>query len=88
MASSSNFVPIFGFILVLGVFVTRSEARPRPFFVFGDSLVDNGNNNYLLTTARADSPPYEIDYPTPKSISRFSNVFNILDLISQFTNSF
>ncbi|KAK1353273.1 hypothetical protein POM88_052408 [Heracleum sosnowskyi] len=30
--------------------------RPRAFFVFGDSLVDNGNNNYLITTARADLP--------------------------------
>ncbi|XP_058739237.1 GDSL esterase/lipase LTL1-like [Vicia villosa] len=86
MASSSNFVPIlviFGFILVLGVLVPRSEARPRPFFVFGDSLVDNGNNNYILTTARADSPPYGIDYPTRKPTGRFSNGYNIPDLISQ-----
>ncbi|KAL5095969.1 hypothetical protein RYX36_000296, partial [Vicia faba] len=68
MAHSSNFNPIvvilFGFILLLAVLVPLSEARPRSFFVFGDSLVDNGNNNYLLTTARADSPPYGIDYPT------------------------
>ncbi|KAG0484923.1 hypothetical protein HPP92_009002 [Vanilla planifolia] len=28
-----------------------------------DSLVDSGNNNYAMT-ARADSPPYGIDYPT------------------------
>ncbi|KAK4774928.1 hypothetical protein SAY86_009863 [Trapa natans] len=55
----------------------------RAFFVFGDSLVDNGNNNYLLTTARADSPPYGIDYPTHRPTGRFSNGLNIPDLISE-----
>ncbi|KAI9078412.1 hypothetical protein K1719_039631 [Acacia pycnantha] len=57
--------------------------RPRAFFVFGDSLVDSGNNNYLATSARADSPPYGIDYPTRRPTGRFSNGFNIPDLISQ-----
>ncbi|KAL2508001.1 GDSL esterase/lipase [Forsythia ovata] len=55
----------------------------RAFFVFGDSLVDNGNNNYLVTTARADSPPYGIDYPTHRPTGRFSNGYNIPDIISQ-----
>lgn len=86
MAPSSNFNPIlvalFALVLVLTVLVPRSEARPRSFFVFGDSLVDNGNNNYLLTIAWADSPPYGIDYPTRKPTSRFSNGFNIPDLIN------
>jgi len=54
----------------------------RAFFVFGDSLVDNGNNNYLATTARADSPPYGIDYPTHRPTGRFSNGLNIPDIIS------
>ncbi|KAL5232327.1 hypothetical protein ABZP36_031103, partial [Zizania latifolia] len=55
----------------------------RAFFVFGDSLVDNGNNNYLLTSARADSPPYGIDYPTHRPTGRFSNGLNIPDIISE-----
>lgn len=83
--SSSNFVPIvvvLGLVLVLGDIVPRSEARPRAFFVFGDSLADNGNNNYLFTTARADAPPYGIDYPTRRPTGRFSNGFNIPDLVS------
>jgi hypothetical protein len=50
--------------------------------VFGDSLVDNGNNNYLATTARADAPPYGIDYPTRRPTGRFSNGRNIPDFIS------
>ncbi|WOG85921.1 hypothetical protein DCAR_0105114 [Daucus carota subsp. sativus] len=61
----------------------QTPQRPRAFFVFGDSLVDNGNNNYLLTTARADSPPYGVDTPTHLPSGRFSNGLNIPDLISQ-----
>jgi len=57
-------------------------AEARAFFVFGDSLVDSGNNNYLGTTARADSPPYGIDYPTHRPTGRFSNGLNIPDIIS------
>ncbi|KAF2287504.1 hypothetical protein GH714_001012 [Hevea brasiliensis] len=59
------------------------QAEARAFFVFGDSLVDNGNNNYLATTARADSPPYGIDFPTHRPTGRFSNGLNIPDFISQ-----
>ncbi|KAH6834462.1 GDSL-like Lipase/Acylhydrolase superfamily protein [Perilla frutescens var. hirtella] len=74
-------------ILVATVAAVAVVAAPaegaRAFFVFGDSLVDNGNNNYLLTTARADSPPYGIDYPTHRPTGRFSNGYNIPDLISQ-----
>ncbi|KAK8959311.1 GDSL esterase/lipase [Platanthera guangdongensis] len=33
------------------------------FFIFGDSLVDNGNNNGLLTLARANYMPYGVDFP-------------------------
>ncbi|RWW44764.1 hypothetical protein BHE74_00049454 [Ensete ventricosum] len=50
-------------LAVLGGCSSHSEAA-RAFFVFGDSLVDNGNNNYLATTARADAPPYGIDSPS------------------------
>ncbi|KAK2638300.1 hypothetical protein Ddye_026098 [Dipteronia dyeriana] len=56
-------------------------AEARAFFVFGDSLVDSGNNNYLATTARADAPPYGIDYPTRRPTGRFSNGLNIPDII-------
>lgn len=64
-----------------------SSASPKPkqvrsFFVFGDSLVDNGNNNYLYTKARADMPPYGIDFPDHRPTGRFSNGLNIPDLIS------
>ncbi|XP_042488777.1 GDSL esterase/lipase At5g33370-like [Macadamia integrifolia] len=68
-------------VLVLGTLATQGEARA--FFVFGDSLVDSGNNNYLLTSARADTPPYGIDYPSHRATGRFSNGLNIPDIISE-----
>jgi len=85
MAVLSSFAPlaILSFVVVIGMIVCGAEARPRAFFVFGDSLVDSGNNNYLATTARADAPPYGIDYaPSHSPTGRFSNGFNIPDLIS------
>uniref|UniRef100_A0A6N2KGV9 GDSL esterase/lipase n=1 Tax=Salix viminalis TaxID=40686 RepID=A0A6N2KGV9_SALVM len=78
-------------VIILGLVITLASVPPevqaRAFFVFGDSLVDNGNNNYLATTARADAPPYGIDYPTHRATGRFSNGFNIPDLISQAIGS-
>lgn len=66
----------------MAVAVLLGKAEARAFFVFGDSLVDNGNNDFLATSARADSPPYGIDYPTHRPTGRFSNGLNIPDLIS------
>ncbi|XVE90054.1 hypothetical protein DITRI_Ditri20bG0045900 [Diplodiscus trichospermus] len=84
MSNSSVFVywMVFGLLLTLGNVAPQAEAA-RAFFVFGDSLVDNGNNNYLATTARADAYPYGIDYPTHRATGRFSNGLNIPDLISE-----
>ncbi|CAN1847272.1 GDSL esterase/lipase At5g45670 [Linum perenne] len=41
--------------------VTNAQEVPC-YFIFGDSLVDNGNNNYITTLARADYPPYGVDF--------------------------
>ncbi|KAG9447725.1 hypothetical protein H6P81_013853 [Aristolochia fimbriata] len=68
-------------VLALASLVQQGEARA--FFVFGDSLVDSGNNNFLATSARADAPPYGIDYPTHRPTGRFSNGLNIPDIISE-----
>ncbi|XP_021898142.1 GDSL esterase/lipase At5g33370-like [Carica papaya] len=70
-------------ILGLCIMLLESRVEARAFFVFGDSLVDNGNNNFLATTARADEPPYGIDYPTHRPTGRFSNGLNIPDFISK-----
>ncbi|KAK4480297.1 hypothetical protein RD792_013366 [Penstemon davidsonii] len=81
MANLVNICVVFLLTLALGSLGIHAEAKA--FFIFGDSLVDNGNNNYLATTARADSPPYGIDYPTHRPTGRFSNGLNIPDIISE-----
>ncbi|CAK9312752.1 unnamed protein product [Citrullus colocynthis] len=42
-------------------------------FVFGDSIVDTGNNNDLLTQAKCNYPPYGKDFPGGRPTGRFSN---------------
>ncbi|XP_061342632.1 GDSL esterase/lipase At5g33370-like isoform X2 [Gastrolobium bilobum] len=78
---------VFGCCIILTclfmVVSFASAQSTRAFFVFGDSLVDSGNNDFLATTARADNPPYGIDFPTHKPTGRFSNGLNIPDLISE-----
>ena len=75
---------ILGLVLALGAVASRAEARA--FIVFGDSLVDSGNNNYLETTARADAAPYGIEYPTHQPTGRVSNGLNFPDIISIVSN--
>ncbi|KAK8546441.1 hypothetical protein V6N13_067663 [Hibiscus sabdariffa] len=81
MASSASAMVLALLMVVFGCIAANAEARA--FFIFGDSLVDSGNNNYLETTARADSPPYGVDYPTGRPTGRFSNGLNIPDLIGK-----
>lgn len=50
--------------------------------VFGDSLVDQGNNNYLFSIARCDYLPYGVDYPGGAT-GRFCNGRIISDFLSK-----
>jgi hypothetical protein len=61
------------------------EAQKVPaIYVFGDSLVDVGNNNYLNDTLlKAIYPYYGIDFPSKKPAGRFSNGKNAADLIGK-----
>ncbi|KAK3418249.1 hypothetical protein EUGRSUZ_H04205 [Eucalyptus grandis] len=61
----------------MGTFLCPPAEAARAFFVFGNSLVDNGNNNYLATTARADLLPYGIDYPTGRPNGRSAIGFGV-----------
>ena len=61
---------------------TYGKATPQVpcYFVFGDSLFDNGNNNYLNLSAKVNYLPYGIDFDTGAS-GRCSNGLNIADTI-------
>ncbi|KAK4439783.1 GDSL esterase/lipase [Sesamum alatum] len=53
-------------------------------YVFGDSLVDVGNNNYLqLSLIKADFPYNGIDYPGGQATGRFSNGKNAADFLAE-----
>ncbi|KAL7155518.1 hypothetical protein ABFS83_03G080000 [Erythranthe nasuta] len=50
----------------------RNVTIPAVIF-FGDSIVDTGNNNYIITTAKCNFPPYGQDFIGGSPTGRFSN---------------
>lgn len=51
-------------------------------FVFGDSTVDTGNNNYIPTLAKGNYKPYGINFPGGIPTGRFSDGKLIPDMIA------
>ncbi|KAJ8494050.1 hypothetical protein OPV22_015771 [Ensete ventricosum] len=78
-------VPATWWLLLLLLFSAFGSVRPAPqvpcYFIFGDSLVDNGNNNNMASLAVANYPPYGIDFPGGPS-GRFSNGLTTVDAIA------
>lgn len=60
--------------------MAEEPQRVPAMFVFGDSLVEVGNNNYLNSLAKANYYPYGIDSPRGPS-GRFCNGKTIVDMI-------
>ncbi|KAJ0043234.1 hypothetical protein Pint_18914 [Pistacia integerrima] len=52
-------------------------------YVFGDSLLDSGNNNLLPTIARANYSPYGANFPTGNT-GRFTNGKTLADFVAEF----
>ncbi|XWS45332.1 hypothetical protein CRYUN_Cryun15aG0127300 [Craigia yunnanensis] len=54
-------------------------------FIFGDSLVDAGNNNYLPTLSRANIPPNGIDFKASggNPTGRYTNGRTIGDIVGE-----
>ncbi|RZR97290.1 hypothetical protein BHM03_00026435 [Ensete ventricosum] len=57
---------------------TCSVRVPPANFVFGDSLVDAGNNNYITTFSKANHVPNGIDFPGHEPTGRYTNGRTIL----------
>ncbi|RXH83534.1 hypothetical protein DVH24_005787 [Malus domestica] len=53
----------------------RANGQPLvpAMFIFGDSVVDAGNNNHLYTVIKANFPPYGRDFVNHKPTGRFCN---------------
>jgi hypothetical protein len=70
-------------ILTASFLVGLSLAQNVPAsFVFGDSLVDVGNNNYIVSLAKANYVPNGMDFGIPTG--RFTNGRTIVDIIGKY----
>ncbi|CAI0475324.1 unnamed protein product [Linum tenue] len=63
-------------------FAAGEKAVPC-YFIFGDSLADNGNNNWLQTVAKVDYSPYGVDFRRGAT-GRFTNGRNIVDFFAEY----
>ncbi|KAK2986151.1 hypothetical protein RJ640_019557 [Escallonia rubra] len=62
----------------------NSQAPAAPaLYVFGDSLLDSGNNNFLLTIARANFKPYGVNFASGAT-GRFTNGKTVADFIAEY----
>lgn len=63
---------------------TAANGGTPAIYVFGDSSVDVGNNNYLPgNLGKVNFPPYGVDYPGGKPTGRFSNGYNVADFLGR-----
>ncbi|GFQ02726.1 GDSL esterase/lipase at4g18970 [Phtheirospermum japonicum] len=69
-------------VVVAALAVVVAEPQVPCYFIFGDSLVDNGNNNNIQSLARANYLPYGIDFPDGPT-GRFSNGKTTVDVIAE-----
>uniref|UniRef100_A0A7N0RF04 GDSL esterase/lipase n=1 Tax=Kalanchoe fedtschenkoi TaxID=63787 RepID=A0A7N0RF04_KALFE len=64
------------------------KRRPKPavpaVFVFGDSTVDPGNNNFIGTPFTSNFPPYGQDFPGHRPTGRFSNGRLVPDFVASY----
>ncbi|KAL3534584.1 hypothetical protein ACH5RR_003045 [Cinchona calisaya] len=84
-ASHFFFIVCIQLFSCYGIVVSTNNGpnKIRGMFVFGSSLVDNGNNNFLPNSlAKANYSPYGVDFPLGSS-GRFTNGKNVIDLLGE-----
>lgn len=59
----------------------------KAVLVFGDSIVDQGNNNNITTLIKCNFPPYGKDFIDGKPTGRFTNAKTPADLIGIILSS-
>ncbi|PWA80855.1 Lipase, GDSL [Artemisia annua] len=85
----TNYVPLLVIVSCLLMLTSSShghyDKEHIPLFVFGDSLFDPGNNNYINTTPdfQANYWPYGVSYFHPAS-GRFSDGRILSDFIAEY----
>jgi hypothetical protein len=53
--------------------VVKGQPLVPALFIFGDSVVDAGNNNNLATIVKSNFPPYGRDFKNNMPTGRFCN---------------
>lgn len=92
MAMNNLALVVFLIVINLRLFAKGTEDASQGLgasFIFGDSLVDAGNNNYLPTLSRANIPPNGIDFKPSggNPTGRYTNgrtIGDIVGMISRF----
>ena len=72
--------------MIKGVEITICETGTKKplvpaLFILGDSILDAGNNNGILTLAKVDYYPYGMDFVGGAPSGRFSNGYTAADFI-------
>ncbi|XP_010261310.1 PREDICTED: GDSL esterase/lipase 7-like [Nelumbo nucifera] len=83
MRRSPNSLVFICFTIFFHALVVKAENPLAPaLYVFGDSLLDSGNNNLLPTIAKANYLPYGIDFASGVT-GRFTNGKTVADYIAE-----
>ncbi|KAL1815891.1 hypothetical protein ACET3Z_018465 [Daucus carota] len=74
------------FLLVAATNLLLAYGQPLvpAFNIFGDSVVDSGNNNNLYTLVKANFPPYGRDFVNHRPTGRFCNGKLATDFTAEF----
>lgn len=75
-----SLILIVSLSLKMLILVSSAEPQVPCYFIFGDSLVDNGNNNMLQTEAKVNYLPYGVDFRDGPT-GRFTNGRNMADIL-------
>lgn len=84
-----NIVALLLFLIMIsspfGISQDDIDLTKGASFIFGDSLVDAGNNNYLQTLSRANIPPNGIDFKASggSPTGRYTNGRTIGDIVGK-----
>ncbi|KAJ6386231.1 hypothetical protein OIU77_029242 [Salix suchowensis] len=75
MGLANSLCSFFLLLLLLALALHEVNAQPLvpAMFIFGDSVVDAGNNNHLYTIVKANFAPYGRDFANHKPTGRFCN---------------
>ncbi|XP_015898585.3 GDSL esterase/lipase At5g03820 [Ziziphus jujuba] len=73
MEISRIFLGSLDFVLLASLVVVHGDPLVPALIIFGDSVVDVGNNNNLVTLVKANFPPYGRDFVTHRPTGRFCN---------------